>query len=132
MPVSAFPRKHEFYVYQFKVGAYPFYVGIGRDKRGTDRIRYVKSLLKPHNRLKLQQSSLQVRVLAKLLRRKETVRYLQTRKPLTRSQALAQERAVIGRLVRKGYLLANWQHNPHRHLDAAKAVRAILDDQRTR
>ena len=47
MPAPANPRRRDFYVYQFKANGYPFYVGIGRDKRGTDRLRYVKSLLTP-------------------------------------------------------------------------------------
>jgi hypothetical protein len=38
------PLKRDFYVYQFAVDGYPFYVGIGRSERGTDRLRYVRSL----------------------------------------------------------------------------------------
>jgi hypothetical protein len=130
MPVSANPRKRDFYVYQFKVDGYPFYVGIGRDKRGPDRLRYVKSLLTRHNTVKLQRSSLHVRVIAKLLRKQKDIRYFQTKKPLTRAEALAREKRDIARLIRQGYLLTNWQQNPYRHLDASKAVRAILTDQR--
>jgi hypothetical protein len=130
MPVSANPRRRDFYVYQFKVDGYPFYVGIGRDKRGTDRLRYVKSLLTPHNRAKLQQSSLHVRTIAKLLRKRKDIGYFQTRKPLTRAGALAREKKDIARLVRQGYLLTNWQQNPYRHLDASRAARAILTGQR--
>jgi hypothetical protein len=130
MPVSANPRKRDFYVYQFKVDGYPFYVGIGRDERGPDRLRYVKSLLKPHNRGKLERSSLHVRVIAKLLRKKKDIRYFQTRKPLTRAGALAREKKDIAWLIRRGYLLTNWQQNPYRHLDAGRAVRAILTGQR--
>jgi len=130
MPVSANPRKREFYVYQFKVDGYPFYVGIGRAKRGPDRLRYVKSLLRPRNKAKLQRSCLHVRVIAKLLRKKKDIGYFQTRKPLTRNQALAREKKDIARLIRRGYLLTNWQQNPYRHVDAGKAIRAILTGQR--
>jgi hypothetical protein len=69
MPVSANPRKQEFYVYQFKVNDYPFYVGIGRSRRGPDRMRYVRSLLTPQNRARLERSSLCVRVIAKLIQK---------------------------------------------------------------
>src|SRR5205807_5598085 len=130
MPVSANPRSRDFYVYQFKVDGYPFYIGIGRDKRGTDRLRYIKSLLTPHNRAKLQRSCLHVRVIAKLLRKSKDIRYFQTRKPLTRAEALAREKKDIARLIRQGYLLTNWQQNPYRHLDAGKAVKAILTGHR--
>jgi hypothetical protein len=130
MPAPANPSKREFYVYQFKVDSYPFYVGIGRDQRGPDRLRYVRSLLTPRNKAKLQRSSLHVRVIAKLLRKRKVIRYFQTRKPLTRAGALAREKKYIARLIRQGYLLTNWQQNPYRHLDAGKAARAILTGQR--
>ena len=99
MPVSANPRKQEFYVYQFKVNGYPFYVGIGRSQRGPDRMRYVRSLLTPKNSAKLKRSSLCVRVIAKLIQKnkdKELV-YSQTRRPLTRAQALELEKKPISR-----------------------------------
>ena len=41
---AAHPRKKDFYVYKFGVEKYPFYVGLGRDQRGPDRLRYVRSL----------------------------------------------------------------------------------------
>jgi hypothetical protein len=133
MPASANPRKREFYVYQFKVNDYPFYVGVGRLKRGPDRVRYVRSLLTPQNKAKLERSSLCVRVIARLIqitKDKEIIRYSQTRQPLTRAQALALEKKQIARLIRKGYLLTNWQHNPFRHQDTNTAVKAILTGQR--
>jgi hypothetical protein len=52
--------------------------------------------------------------------------YSQTRKRLTREQALSLEKKVIARLIRKGYLLTNWQYNPFRHQDANRAVRATV------
>lgn len=33
MPVSANEHKQDFFVYQFAVDGYPFYVGLGRDQR---------------------------------------------------------------------------------------------------
>lgn len=134
MPVSANPRKQEFYVYQFKVNDYPFYVGIGRSRRGPDRMRYVRSLLTPQNRARLERSSLCVRVIAKLIQKNKGKKlvYSQTRRPLTRAQALELEKKLIARLIRQGYLLTNWQHNPFRHQDADLAVTAILAGRRLR
>jgi hypothetical protein len=106
MPVSANPRKQEFYVYQFKVNDYPFYVGIGRSRRGPDRMRYVRSLLTPQNRATLERSSLCVRVIAKLIQKNKGKKLV--------------------------YLLTNWQHNPFRHQDADLAVTAILAGRRFR
>jgi hypothetical protein len=126
MPAPKYPRKRDFYVYRFKVDSYPFYVGIGRGRRGSDRLRYVKSLLKPSNKANLARSALHVRVIAKFVRTDIDVGYSQTRRPLARSQALALEKKVIASLIRRGHLLTNWHHNPHRHNSVAKAVSAIL------
>ncbi|SRR6266702_1371871 len=121
MPAARNPLKREFYVYTFHVDRYPFYVGIGRDQRGPDRLRYVRSLTPARQKTK----SLSVRVMA-ALDRKVRIEYSATRKPMSRSQALALELKTIARLLRKGYHLTNWQHNPHRHNDTNKAVRAVL------
>jgi hypothetical protein len=131
MPVPANPRKQEFYVYLFKVNDYPFYIGIGRSKRGPDRVRFVRSLLTPKNKARLERSSLCVRVIAKLIQanRGADIIYSQTRKPLTRARALELEKKLIAQLIRQGYLLTNWQHNPFRHQDADLAVRSILAGQ---
>lgn len=115
------PRKRDFFVYTFCVGGYPFYIGIGRDRRASDRIRYVRSLPKPM----LRRKSLSVRVIA-ALDKKVSIRYSRTRKSLDRCEALALEKRMIACLIRKGYRLTNWQHNPLRHNNTQKAVRAIL------
>jgi hypothetical protein len=130
MPVSANPNKRDFFVYQFKVEGYPFYVGIGRDRRASDRLRYVRSLMVPHNAAKLSRRSLSVRVMAVLLRRGAVIKLSCTRLPMNRQQALATERRRIERLVAAGFLLTNWQHNPRRHNNVEKAVRAILSKTR--
>ena len=44
MPVAANPLRRDFYVYTFHVEGYQFYVGIGRDRRASDRLRYIRSL----------------------------------------------------------------------------------------
>lgn len=120
MPAPANPRKRDFFVYTFSADGYPFYVGIGRDKRASDRLRYVRSLTPA----KLKTMSLSVRVMAELDKRTH-VKFSSTRTPLNRSQALALENRKIDQLIRKGYQLTNWQHNPYRHNDTLKAVRAI-------
>ncbi|MGJ4888856.1 hypothetical protein ACQR1Y_11710 [Bradyrhizobium sp. HKCCYLRH3099] len=130
MPISAHPRKCDFFVYEFKVDGYPFYVGIGRDRRATDRLRYVRSLMVPHNAGKLAKRSLSVRVMAALLRRNASITLVCTKIPMNRSQALAREKRKIEWLVAAGFLLTNWQHNPRRHNNVAKAVRAIVSRKR--
>jgi hypothetical protein len=87
MPVAANPHKRDFYVYQFKVDGYPFYVGIGRDRRASDRLRYVRSLMVPHNAAKLAKKSFSVRVMAALLRRNAPIKVSCTRLPMNRKQA---------------------------------------------
>ena len=127
MPAAAHPQRRDFYVYQFEVAGYPFYVGIGRDKRGSDRLRYVRSL----SAAKLAKKSLSVRVMAALEERGKVIDYSQTRPNLDRRGALALEKKRIARLIRQGFLLTNWQHNRHRHNDTDKAVKAILLKVRT-
>ncbi|WP_316205390.1 hypothetical protein [Bradyrhizobium sp. SZCCHNS3004] len=130
MPVSAHPGKRDFFVYEFKVDGYPFYVGIGRDRRATDRVRYVRSLMVPHNADKLAKRSLSVRVMAALLRRDASIKLVCTKVPMNRRQALAREKQKIERLVAAGFLLTNWQHNPRRHNNVSRAVRAIVSKKR--
>jgi hypothetical protein len=130
MPVSANPNKRDFFVYQFAVEGYPFYVGIGRDRRASDRLRYVRSLMVPHNSAKLLKKSLSVRVMVALIRRRAAIRLSSTYVPMNQRQALAMEKRKIDRLVTAGFLLTNWQHNPRRHNSVAKAVRAILSKTR--
>ena len=126
MPVAANPLKRDFFVYTFRVDGYPFYVGIGRSRRASDRERYVGSLRVSRNAAKLKRSSFSVRVMAELLRRNKKMFHSRTRAPLTRPQALQREIKELRRLLAKGYFLTNWQHNPDRHRDAKKAVRRIL------
>lgn len=121
MPAAANPIKRDFFVYIFRADGYPFYVGIGRDRRASDRLRYIRSLPPA----KLAKKTLKDRVMAALDSR-TTITFSQTRVPLNRTQALAMEKLKIRQLLRKGYYLTNEQHNPHWHRDANKAVKAIL------
>ena len=124
MPKPAHPRKRDFFVYTFRADGYPFYVGIGRDRRASDRLRYVRSL----TAAKLRTKSLSVRVMA-VLDKVSRIHFSSTRRPLNRAQALALEKKKIDQLIRKGYQLTNWQHNPNRHDDATKAATAICHKQ---
>ena len=112
MPPPANSRRRDYFVYQFKAGGYPFYVGIGHSERASDRLRYVRSLMVPKNADKLAEKSLSVRVMAGLLKWKVEITYSCTRRPMNRRQALDIERRIIDRLVAAGFLLTNWQHNP--------------------
>ncbi|MET3302619.1 hypothetical protein [Bradyrhizobium diazoefficiens] len=120
MPAPANPRKFDFFVYTFRADGYPFYVGIGRDRRASDRLRYVRSLTPT----KLKTKSLSVRVMASL-DKTTRIDFSSTRKPLNRTQALVLERKKIEQLLQRGYQLTNWQHNPKRHRDVRRAVKAI-------
>jgi hypothetical protein len=87
MPAPANPRNRDFFVYTFRADGYPFYVGIGRDRRASDRLRYVRSLTSAE----LKEKSLSVRVMADLAK-KACIKFSCTRTPLNRSQALALEK----------------------------------------
>ena len=119
MPVSRHPNNRDFF-------------DIGRDKRASDRQRYVGSLMVRKNAAKLAKKSLSVRVMAVLLRRGASIRLSCSRAPMNRAQAIDRERRTIERLVAAGFLLTNFQHNPHRHKNAGTAVRAILSGKRLR
>jgi hypothetical protein len=129
MPAAAHPNRRDFFVYTFKLDGYPFYVGVGRDKRASDRIRFIKNLM-ANNPEKLK--SLSDRVIAALLDMGKTPTYSQTHTPMNRRQALEAEEAEIARLVARGFLLTNWYGNDRHHKDVRKAVRAILNKTRSR
>jgi hypothetical protein len=84
-------------------------------------------MMVPKNAAKLAKKSLSVRVMADLLRLGAKIHLSRTRRPMNRRQALGAERKTIDRLVAKGFLLTNWQHNPYRHNDVSQAVRAIMN-----
>lgn len=126
MPVASNPLKRDFFVYTFWLNGCPFYVGVGRSARASDRMRYVRSLMTPANATKLARKSVTVRVMALIEKRGLIIRLTQTRRQLNRMQALALEKKIIARYVRQGFQLTNWQHNPRRTNDERAALRAIL------
>jgi hypothetical protein len=121
MPAPASPPKRDFFVYTFRADGYPFYVGIGREKRASDRLRFIRRLTKA----KLANKTLKDRVIAALDNR-VSISLSRTRRPLNRAQALAIEKKRIQQLLQKGYYLTNQQHNARWHPNLTKAVRAIL------
>lgn len=102
MPAPAAPQERDFFVYIFRADGYPFYVGIGRDKRASDRLRYIRSL----TAAQLAEKTLKDRVMAALDTR-TTITFSRTRLRLNRAQALALEKRRIRELLQKGYYLTN-------------------------
>lgn len=63
------PTAREFYVYAFVANGYPFYIGIGRSARATDRLRYVRYLVERERLGKPVKWVASSRVIAQLMRR---------------------------------------------------------------
>jgi len=122
MPAPANPLLPEFYVYRFEAGGYPFYVGIGRAKRADDRLRYVRSLKAET----LAKKGLSVRVMAALLKRNHDIKLVYLHRGLVRSDALIEERKEIARLIARGFMLTNGQHNPSGSTDAKRILETII------
>ena len=94
-----------------EVRAVPFYVGIGRSSRASDRVRYVRYLMgrsASGHAVKWVASN---RVVAELLDRREQVTVAYLYEKLTRDQALLLESQEIRRLLNAGHVLANEQQN---------------------
>jgi hypothetical protein len=116
----------EFYVYRLEVKALPFYVGIGRDRRASDRVRYVRYLMSREARGKRVRWNLSASVVARLLSAGYSVNVSYPRKNVVRAVALEYELREIRRLVAKGAVLANLHHNPARPKVADDVVRPLL------
>jgi hypothetical protein len=132
MPVAKNPRAREFYVYRLEYDKVPFYVGIGRDKRAEDRVRFIESLIAREARGVLVNWRLSDAVVAYFLRRdlKIAVRY--RFEDLARSTALTSERQEIARLVSNGAVLANYQNNARRPGSVEEVVRNVRERIRKR
>jgi hypothetical protein len=122
VPAPANPSLPEFCVYQFEAGGYPFYIGIGRAKRADDRLRYVRSLSADT----IAKKSLSVRVMAALLKRNDEIELVYLHRGLVRSDALIEERKEIARLIARGFMLTNRQHNRSGSIDAKRILEAII------
>jgi len=112
-------------VYALEVNRIPFYIGIGRSERASDRVRYVRYMMRRDTAGKPVNWCLSSRVIAEFCRRGHQVRVRYLRRWLTRRQALTFEYDKITRLVSRGTVLANRQHNrcyPSSHLQVIRAV----------
>ena len=111
MPRPAAPDSPEYFVYTFVANDYPFYVGIGRAARASDRIRYVRYLLKRQQDGKSVKWVNSNRVIAALLHRGIIPELQYDQSNMTRAEALQREHEVIAQLCVEGRLLANLQQN---------------------
>ena len=123
MPKSANPEIPEFYVYEFSANAIPFYIGIGRAERASDRLRYVQQLMARQKQGKPVKWTLSNSVIATLIRRKIKIKLRYVRKGIPRDQARQIEHGAIQRRSNQGHLLANIQLNPN----IQKSPKPILD-----
>jgi hypothetical protein len=126
MPVAKDPSRAEFFVYYLEADGVPFYVGVGRSARASDRARYVRYLMRREAAGKPVKWTLHTRVIATLLRAGCNVRPTYPSCGLVREAALVQERAEISALLAKGYVLANVQHNPQRPESPEQITEAVL------
>jgi hypothetical protein len=126
MAIAKNPKAREFVVYQFEVRRIPFYVGIGRPGRATDRVRFVDYLMRREASGKSVKWNLSDSVIAGFLRRGEDARLRYLHKRLPRARALVLEKKRILALVAAKLLLANRHHNVRRPTNARSVIRAVL------
>jgi len=125
MPNPTNPSAPEFFVYRLEAMDIPFYVGIGRSARASDRVRFVNRLLEREANGHFVRWSLSTSVIAAFIKLGTRVRVRYTRKRLTRGAALLAERRSIAALLARGYALANQQLNPSKGQSAASIVSSV-------
>jgi hypothetical protein len=103
----------EFYVYVFKVNGIPFYVGIGRDKRASDRVRYIEYLIRREKEGRPLKKGLSSRVMMALLKEGLSITFDYLCSDVTREYALKKEKEEISLLCSQGFCLLNIHYNPH-------------------
>ena len=112
MPVAKNPLANDYFVYALEADGEPFYVGIGRSKRASDRVRFVKYPMGRIARgLPVKPWVLSNKVVAHYLRCGKNVSHRYLHENITRPEALVREIEEINRLVASGVALANIQHN---------------------
>src|SRR5262245_57247408 len=112
MPVASNPHEKDFYVYEFTHEDRPYYVGVGRSKRCSDRERFLRTFAARYPE-KLKHKTLKDRVMVKLIEQSGGLNYRYAATELTKAEAHTFERVHIKRLIEQGYLLVNEHHNPH-------------------
>ena len=126
MPVARNPLAPEFYVYRFEVRKIPFYVGVGRSTRASDRIRFVRYLMEREVRGLAVKWVCSNKVIREFLKQGEKVELVYVCAGLTREHALAKERDEIQRLLHGGFLLTNRVYNNDGTADVESIVRSVL------
>src|SRR5205823_6840830 len=114
----------------FETRGIPFYVGLGRDKRALDRVRYVRYMKKREASGKRFKWCLSSRVIAGLCGRGEEVHLRLVHKRLARARALVLEKRRIIHLVSSNFVLANCHYNPRRPASAQEVIRYLLERKR--
>jgi hypothetical protein len=128
MPRCRDPHKADFRVYTFSVNGHVFYVGMGREARATDRIRWTKYCMRRELSGATAKWSVNTLVIARLLKRGIDPRLRFVTSMMSRAQALAHEKKLIGKLRANGVLLANRTHNGGRSAATVeRIVRALYD-----
>lgn len=135
MPVPENPEVPEFYVYVLSLRGVPFYVGIGRSSRDTNRIDFVSSLLRREESglpVAPQKWVLSNRVVAEFIRRGygQDISIQRVHSALARAEALQLERPEIHKLASAGFVLANIVHNPKRPRTVSEIVDFVLSHPR--
>ena len=122
MPRPKNPNKPEFFVYEFSANGIPFYIGIGRAERASDRIRYVQYMMRREKLGKPVKWSLSTSVIAELIKRDIDIRLRYIKKNISRNKALDVEKQAIKRFCVSGVALTNIQLNPN----VPKTLKCIL------
>jgi hypothetical protein len=125
MPAAAYPNRRDYFVYSMTAQGQSFYVGVGRSARASDRVRYVRYLVKRQIDGRPVKWVLSNEVIAALIGRGVNVASKQLRTGLTRAEALGEERRIIEWFRRRGVLLANRQLNGGFQLTAQVVLRDI-------
>jgi hypothetical protein len=126
MPVCANPEEPVFFVYAFVANGCPFYVGIGRAARATDRLRYVRYLMDRERRGKPVKWVASNRVIAQLMQHGFTPELQYVVSHVDRTTALQREKEIIAGLRLEGRLLANRHHNGGESVTVENVVSAVL------
>ena len=125
MPGPRNPNRRDYFVYSMTAQGKSFYVGVGHSARASDRVRYVRYLMKRELDGRPVKWVLSNEVIAKLIARRIEVAWKHLRVGLNRAQALAHERRIIGWFQRRGIILANRQLNGGSRLTAQTVLRDI-------
>jgi hypothetical protein len=126
VPICRHPNVPEFFVYAFVANGYPFYVGIGRLGRATDRIRYVRYLMERERQGRSVKWVASCRVIATLIRRGMPPELQLLVSGVVRAEALLREKEIIRQFLREGRLLANRQHAGGSSVTVEQVVAAVL------